>query len=267
MGVARAMGIRSLTATVLALTLCASGRGEPIIWDNSDATFVWGSFEGPLPGLNIDESPAENAAGSSWQLFYVREWTNPTDPDWEGISPPFWGVIVETRDFVIPGDPPTVVQRTKSLKSLWPGNVVGPAQTFTSTGIVYTRLYSPTMGSLGDVGERPIMGVRFTIGPNTHYGFVVLQLRDETNASLATYQPIAWGYESTPDTPITVVLPERCLGDVNDDGQVGLADLTLLLFFFGQTSEPGDGSDIDLDGDIDLQDLQALLFNFGDICP
>lgn len=59
-----------------------------------------------------------------------------------------------------------------------------------------------------------------------------------------------------------------CPSDLDDDGTVGLADLSVLLSHFGMTEGAGrqDG-DLDLDGDVDLADLAAMLAAFGMVCP
>lgn len=67
------------------------------------------------------------------------------------------------------------------------------------------------------------------------------------------------------DVSFTAMQP--CAGDLNDDGQVDLTDLSGLLSNFGV----GEGlfsrdGDIDYDGDVDLSDLSALLAAFGTSC-
>ena len=59
----------------------------------------------------------------------------------------------------------------------------------------------------------------------------------------------------------------HCPGDLNGDGQIGLADLAGLLANYGATNgmTPADG-DADLDGDVDLSDLAALLAVYGTSC-
>ena len=62
-----------------------------------------------------------------------------------------------------------------------------------------------------------------------------------------------------------VCLPE-VLGDLDDDGDVDLADLAALLAAYGTcVGDPGYNPDADLDGDgcVDLADLAALLSNYG----
>lgn len=57
-----------------------------------------------------------------------------------------------------------------------------------------------------------------------------------------------------------------CLGDLDDDGVVGLSDLTLLLSHFGATDAGSVDGDLDGDADVDLGDLTILLSRFGATC-
>lgn len=59
-----------------------------------------------------------------------------------------------------------------------------------------------------------------------------------------------------------------CLGDLNGDGLVDLADLSTLLVSLGTAMDARpDQGDLDLDGDVDLSDLSNLLAVFGAACP
>ena len=63
--------------------------------------------------------------------------------------------------------------------------------------------------------------------------------------------------------------PPACVGDINGDGVVNTADLTLLLLRFGQTVEPGSpGASADLNGDgsVNTVDLTLMLVRFGQSC-
>jgi hypothetical protein len=63
-------------------------------------------------------------------------------------------------------------------------------------------------------------------------------------------------------------LSPTCPADLNSDGVVDLADLSVCLGDFG-CAQPGDPvcpGDIDGDGDTDLADLTLLLANFGVAC-
>ncbi len=60
---------------------------------------------------------------------------------------------------------------------------------------------------------------------------------------------------------------QPCEGDVDGDGQVGLADLSILLTNFGTpTGMHRDDGDLTGDGAVDLADLSALLTVFGTNC-
>jgi hypothetical protein len=54
-----------------------------------------------------------------------------------------------------------------------------------------------------------------------------------------------------------------CEGDFDSDGDVDLADLSILLADYGCTSPGPCVADIDGDGDTDLGDLSILLSNYG----
>jgi len=60
---------------------------------------------------------------------------------------------------------------------------------------------------------------------------------------------------------------EFCFGDLDGDGEVGLADLAQLLSHYGETSGATyEDGDLDADGDVDLSDLAALLGVYGTTC-
>ncbi|TVQ59154.1 MAG: hypothetical protein EA379_11885 [Phycisphaerales bacterium] len=56
-----------------------------------------------------------------------------------------------------------------------------------------------------------------------------------------------------------------CFGDINADGVVDFADLTLLLADFGQQASWLSG-DLNQDGVVDFDDLSLLLSNIGVAC-
>ena len=61
---------------------------------------------------------------------------------------------------------------------------------------------------------------------------------------------------------------ERCVGDINFDGQIDLADLTIQLANFATPSGASyEDGDLDGDGDVDLSDLAFMLSVFATFCP
>lgn len=57
-----------------------------------------------------------------------------------------------------------------------------------------------------------------------------------------------------------------CIGDLDGDGLVGLADLAILLSNFGATDATLADGDFDGDEDVDLADLAVILARFGNVC-
>jgi hypothetical protein len=57
-----------------------------------------------------------------------------------------------------------------------------------------------------------------------------------------------------------------CTGDIDDDGDIDLADLAAMLSQFG-TSGAGLAGDQDRSGTVDLADLAIMLSRFGRACP
>ena len=79
---------------------------------------------------------------------------------------------------------------------------------------------------------------------------------------------LAAGYEATNDLDQIDTITWNGVGDLDNDGDVDLADLAALLSGYGTTSGATfyDG-DLDNDGDVDLADLATLLGVYGTGCP
>jgi len=79
---------------------------------------------------------------------------------------------------------------------------------------------------------------------------------------------LAAGYDATNDLDQIDTITWNGVGDLDNDGNVGLADLAQLLSNYGATSDATfyDG-DLDNDGDVDLADLATLLGVYGTACP
>ena len=68
-------------------------------------------------------------------------------------------------------------------------------------------------------------------------------------------------------TWITSFSVTTCPGDLNADGTIDLADLSILLANYGQSGRFYDDGDFDGDGVVDLSDLSELLAVYGTNCP
>jgi len=67
------------------------------------------------------------------------------------------------------------------------------------------------------------------------------------------------------DVRVTAIHPDPCTGDLNDDGIVNGADISIMLGFWGLNGKPVD-ADINGDGLVDGADLAMLLSSWGK-CP
>ena len=68
------------------------------------------------------------------------------------------------------------------------------------------------------------------------------------------------------DNGFITLLGTFCLGDLNGDNRVALADLGILLANFGSNCAAPEDGDLNRDGEVNLQDLGQLLAVFGTIC-
>jgi len=66
---------------------------------------------------------------------------------------------------------------------------------------------------------------------------------------------------------LAFVCDDECLGDLDGDDDIDLADLSQLLAHYGLTGMTYEDGDLDEDGDVDLSDLSALLAVYGTTCP
>lgn len=63
--------------------------------------------------------------------------------------------------------------------------------------------------------------------------------------------------------------PPTCVGDLNADGAVNTADLTIFLGRFGNAATPGSpeaAADFNADGTVNTADLTVFLGRFGSFC-
>ncbi len=118
-----------------------------------------------------------------------------------------------------------------------------------------------TFGDFDDV-ERAYVGLYFENedGGTLHYGWVEVTLPGSGNGVITGY-----GFELTPDTPVTI--PDPCPADVDGSGTVDFDDLLGLLGAFGECPFNAPcPADVDANHVVDFDDLLGLLSSWGP-CP
>lgn len=73
------------------------------------------------------------------------------------------------------------------------------------------------------------------------------------------------GWETVAPPEFAPVVPD-CTSDLNQDGRVNFADVTIVLTQYGSAALMGDPGDADLDADADFGDITRVLTDWGMIC-
>jgi len=208
---------------------------------------------GTLPGLSVAYYEAVNI---------------PVLPDFSALTPYLTEIVPEVN-FAPTGGNFAGSGRTDDVAAVFTGFVSVPV---TDT---YTFFTESDDGSALFIGNTLVVNNDGTHGMQQHRGEINLKagvhaLRVEyfeRNGQAGLFARIEGGGMLRQVIPAGLLVHTRCLGDLDDDGAVGLTDLSLLLANFGTTSgaETSDG-DLTGDGDVDLEDLSIMLGRFGAMC-
>lgn len=124
-------------------------------------------------------------------------------------------------------------------------------------GLRFANGFNGISGHVPISSPHPIMQGIDTLYQLNGSSIIDLEPANAANTIVATHSTGA-GLYAVYSTP--------CVGDINDDGLVNTADLTLLLLRFGQAVVPGSLGDINGDGGVNTTDLTLLLARFGQPC-
>jgi hypothetical protein len=133
------------------------------------------------------------------------------------------------------------------------------------------------LGSAFDIGETlgeiygTVSGDGFGFFVTTTGSPIVVELQAELDATIFGPASAAGSDTASAGRYLTLAFAASgsasCPEDLDDDGDVDLADLTTLLSNYGTTGASSADGDIDGDGEVDLIDLALLLTAFGMPCP
>jgi hypothetical protein len=119
---------------------------------------------------------------------------------------PSSGTVRGLNGAAVAAEPPH--QLHNALSHFAPGETVGPSTAFSTFSAAMTDEDTPQEPGWSFFDGPQFMGLRFNIGPNTHYA--VIELYMETDAPPPGVVPLAVGsfaYETQPNTPIIVPEP------------------------------------------------------------
>ena len=214
----------------------------------------WGGGEGPPCDLATD---FENVPYGEWRIEL-----EPADTD---LDHNFLTVLYPTSSDTSSMPATTLLEATGMEGAHIADDQLGRIVLFSAsfdgappTGpIAYS--YTPTA---------PTLHVLFDLPPAERYDLSAVPSGDRLDVMLT---PSASGaYVASGMGVLSFVLSAgACPGDIDGDGQVGLADLATLLAAFGTSAgQPGfdPAADLDGDGTVGLADLSQLLSAYGSIC-
>ncbi len=195
-----------IAANTALATLPAMSSAAVVVHDNHDQTFRWlGGFDmlgddfGEHPGsfLDITKSPAEQTGerlSGTFGRWYTPNWSTST-PGISSITAEDGASIAEYDDLIqLPWWEYTMSVRC--VRDYAAGEHVSVGDNW-NTHSVYFWHYTDGSGPSG-IGDPAYLGVRVMMSGQWHYGWILF----------SEYQwPLAWAYETEPNTPIQIPIP------------------------------------------------------------
>jgi hypothetical protein len=235
---------------VLAVFVVRPLAADVVVFDISDGQFVWLPWTSDADGNLFDATLGPTAqADADPSISYTYY-----GPQGGGGSG--WVQSME----IVAADGAAIASETDPVIVHWYG---GDAYLYLATRF-YTPIgpdanwspradvawYSTKLGMHRLLGEMFTAGIRLNLADGPHYGFI----RFAWTSSHLMYQPVEWGYETDPNTPLMI-----CEIDFNADGVVNSQDFFdfLVLFF---AADPL--ADFDHTGTVNSQDFFAYLDSF-----
>lgn len=196
----------ALPALVLIATSQQSAA-DLVIHDNSSLVYRWAMH---VPSftvgnyLDVLQGPAQSGVSTPtsvrWEEFPLQTSSSITSMDL--VTNADARIAQGTELFQVQIN--QNVQEYLGAKPFAPGELIGPGedwQQFTSMG---AHGFGPKWYFLG---EGATIGVKLTLAGQTHFGFITLAKVTDLAQQNYEYQPIAWGYDSTPNTPVSIPTP------------------------------------------------------------
>lgn len=187
--------------------ISATASGSLVTFNNASLSYRWAMH---VPSftvgnyLDITQGPSQSGASNSWGLrweeFPLTTSSSITSMDLVGNADVRVAQSAEIRHVQINSN----AQDYQPAKAFANGQVIGPGEDWQQFTTMGAHGFSPHWWFLD---EGATLGVKLNIGGQTHFGFLTVAKVTDLAQQNWEYQPIAWGYESLANTPVTVPTP------------------------------------------------------------
>ena len=202
-------------AVSAALAASAGTASAALVFhDNSDLAFTWTRSVWPVTGPIVDgrvlDPTLPAAQQSGLPVDHALRWLG-SDPigslDKYGENLSGYTAaarVAQSPQLISVGFPSADFFPVQTFSL---GESVGPAETWSGGAMGYSEGFTPYRGAF--LGSEAYAGIRFDLAGAVHYGWIKLRLQPGVGPA-GHYQPTAWAYESTPDTPAQIIPAPAC---------------------------------------------------------
>lgn len=190
-----------------ASVLASSAGANLITFDNSSLTYRWQmhviSFtQGNY--LDVLQGPAQSGQSTPtsvrWEEFPLQTSSSITSMDLATNT----GARLAQGTQVFQCQINQNLQEYTAVKAFTGGSTIGAGEDWQQFTAMGAHGFGPKWFFLDDGGT---LGVKLDVGGQTHFGFITIAKVPDAAMQNYEYQPIAWGYETQPNTPVTVPTP------------------------------------------------------------
>lgn len=190
-------------------TTCAA----TVMFDNTNGQFAWLPTFGSSPPnyFSVLLPPSQQAAADgAYSLIYGvidGGGSNTPVPITFDIPLQFMRVARAPTSVSI-ANPTGQVFQTVPAAAFNPGELVGAPANFQGSAAAAWRALFANPPIIPLLGQHTFVGLRLNMSDGLHYAFVEFDYQNTLlplGGRFPIYQPVRWGYETTPETPIMVV--------------------------------------------------------------
>lgn len=205
---------QSTLCIAAAATLALNANADLLTFTSANPSFILTAtnFDGGDIGQSLDitqplaNQPAFGTFGPAWSVFVNYAEGSSQDGAWQYLRG-------RTQSLIARSSTPTdMLDGYDGLpigilgpETFGPGDTIGAAQDWQSSPVLTMRNPFGRWDTVPTTSSY-IVGIRIVLSGATHYGFIELETTNPPGSpNFRLYRPLSWGYETTPDTPITII--------------------------------------------------------------